>query len=131
MNTFIRWGKFNLVGVMGMVVQLAALALIDHVAPGHYLLATAAAIEITLLHNFVWHTRYTWRDRCDGASWWTQCFRFHLSKGMVSMLGNLAVMRILADEAHMPLLAANTIAILFCSMMNFCIGDRWAFAGPA
>jgi putative flippase GtrA len=131
MNTFIRWGKFNLVGVMGMVVQLAALALIDHVAPGHYLLATAAAIEITLLHNFVWHTRYTWRDRCDGASLWTQCFRFHLSNGMVSMLGNLAVMRILADEAHMPLLAANTIAILFCSMMNFCIGDRWAFAGPA
>ena len=131
MNTFIRWGKFNLVGVMGMVVQLAALALIDHVAPGHYLLATAAAIEITLLHNFVWQTRYTWRDRCDGASLWTQCFRFHLSNGMVSMLGNLAVMRILADEAHMPLLAANTIAILFCSMMNFCIGDRWAFAGPA
>ena len=131
MNAFIRWGKFNLVGVMGMVVQLAALALIDHVAPGHYLLATAAAIEITLLHNFVWHTRYTWRDRCDGASLWTQCFRFHLSNGMVSMLGNLAVMRILADEAHMPLLAANTIAILFCSMMNFCIGDRWAFAGPA
>jgi len=131
MNTFIRWGKFNLVGVMGMVVQLAALALIDHVAPGHYLLATAAAIEITLLHNFVWHTRYTWRDRCDGASLWTQCFRFHLSNGMVSMLGNLAVMRIMADEAHMPLLAANTIAILFCSMMNFCIGDRWAFAGPA
>ena len=131
MNTFIRWGKFNLVGVMGMVVQLAALALIDHVAPGHYLLATAAAIEITLLHNFVWHTRYTWRDRCDGASLWTQCFRFHLSNGMVSMLGNLAVMRIMADEAHMPLLAENTIAILFCSMMNFCIGDRWAFAGPA
>ena len=131
MNTFIRWGKFNLVGVMGMVVQLAALALIDHVAPGHYLLATAAAIETTLLHNFVWHTRYTWRDRCDGASLWTQCFRFHLSNGMVSMLGNLAVMRIMADEAHMPLLAANTIAILFCSMMNFCIGDRWAFAGPA
>jgi putative flippase GtrA len=131
MNTFIRWGKFNLVGVMGMVVQLAALALIDHVAPGHYLLATAAAIEITLFHNFAWHIRYTWRDRCDGASLWTQCFRFHLSNGMVSMLGNLAIMRILADEAHMPLLAANTIAILCCSMMNFCIGDRWAFAGPA
>ena len=26
MNTFIRWGKFNLVGAMGMVVQLASLA---------------------------------------------------------------------------------------------------------
>ena len=27
MNTFIRWGKFNLVGAMGMAVQLGALAL--------------------------------------------------------------------------------------------------------
>ena len=26
MKTFIRWGKFNLVGAMGMVVQLTALA---------------------------------------------------------------------------------------------------------
>ena len=26
MNAFIRWGKFNLVGAMGMVVQLGALA---------------------------------------------------------------------------------------------------------
>jgi hypothetical protein len=29
MNTLIRWGKFNLVGAMGMVVQLAALALFN------------------------------------------------------------------------------------------------------
>jgi putative flippase GtrA len=29
MNTLIRWGKFNLVGAIGMVVQLAALALLN------------------------------------------------------------------------------------------------------
>jgi len=131
MNTLIRWGKFNLVGVMGMVVQLAVLALIDHLAPGHYLLATAAAIEITLLHNFVWHTHYTWRDRRGGFAPWIQGVRFHLSNGLVSMLGNLGIMRILVDEIHMHMLAANTIAILFCSMMNFVVGDRWAFSGPA
>ena len=63
MNTIVRWGKFNLVGAVGMAVQLGALALINRLAPGHYMLATAAAIEITLLHNFVWHLHYTWRDR--------------------------------------------------------------------
>ena len=131
MNTFIRWGKFNLVGVMGMVVQLGALGLIDRCVPGHYLFATAAAIEITLLHNFVWHTRYTWRDRRGGSALWMQCIRFHLSNGLVSMVGNLAIMRILVDEAHMHLLAANMMAILCCSIMNFCLGDRWAFAGIA
>jgi len=130
-NTLIRWGKFNLVGVMGMVVQLAALALIDRCVPGHYLFATVAAIELALLHNFVWHTRYTWRDRRDSSPLWIQCIRFHLSNGLVSMVGNLAIMRVLVDEVHMLLLAANMIAILCCSIANFYLGDHWAFAGDA
>ena len=131
MNTFVRWGKFNLVGAMGMVLQLAALACFDRCAPGHYLYASAAAIELTLLHNFVWHIRYTWRDRRDGSALWIQCVRFHLSNGLVSMVGNLAIMRILVDEAHMHLLAANMMAILCCSIMNFCLGNQWGFAGGA
>ena len=128
MNPFIRWGKFNLVGAIGVVVQLAALALFNQLAPGHYLYATAAAIELTLLHNFVWHLHYTWCDRRDDSALLTQLVRFHLSNGLVSMLGNLALMRILVNEAHLPLLAANAIAILCCSIINFCLGNNWAFA---
>lgn len=127
MNTFIRWCKFNVVGAMGMVLQLAALAVIDRWAAGHYLYATAAAIELTLVHNFVWHLRYTWRDRRDGSAL-GQFVRFHLSNGLVSMLGNLALMPILVSEARMPLLIADSIAILCCSIINFCLGDHWAFA---
>jgi len=44
------------------------------------------------------------------------------------MLGNLALMRLLVQEAHMPLLAANSIAILCCSIVNFCLGNEWVFA---
>ena len=95
MNPLIRWGKFNLVGAMGMVVQLAALALFNRVSAGHYLYATAAAIELALIHNFVWHLHYTWRDRRDRTALLTQFIRFHLSNGLVSMLGNLVLMRIL------------------------------------
>jgi putative flippase GtrA len=126
-NTFIRWCKFNLVGAMGMVLQLAALALLNRLTVGHYLYATAAAIELTLLHNFVWHLHYTWRDRRDGSAL-TQFVRFHLSNGLVSMLGNLALMPILVQEARIPLLISNSIAILCCSIANFCLGNNWAFA---
>jgi putative flippase GtrA len=28
----------------------------------------------------------------------------------------------------MPLLVANSIAILSCSIVNFCLGNNWAFA---
>lgn len=131
MKKLIRWGKFNLVGAVGMVVQLASLALLNRLAAGHYLYASAAALEVTLLHNFIWHLHYTWRDRRCNSAIFTQLIRFHLSNGMVSMLGNLALMRILVDAAHMPVLAANSIAILCCSIVNFILGDRWAFAAAA
>jgi putative flippase GtrA len=129
MNTFIRWGKFNLVGAMGMVVQLAALALFNRLMAGHYLYASAAAIELTLLHNFVWHLHYTWRDRRDDAGRVRQLVRFHLSNGLISMLGNLLLMRVLVHGTHLPLLVANGIAILCCSVANFYLGNSWAFAG--
>ena len=131
MSTFIRWLKFNLVGAIGMVVQLGALAIIDRIAPGHYMYASAAAIELTLLHNFVWHIHYTWSDRRDQSAILGQLVRFHLSNGLVSMVGNLALMRILVQQAHLPLLVSNCIASLCCSVVNFCLGDRWSFAPNA
>jgi putative flippase GtrA len=128
MNIVARWWKFNVVGAMGMVLQLAALAVLNRLVGGHSLLATAMAIELTLLHNFMWHLHYTWRDRRDGPAMLTQLLRFHLSNGLVSMLGNLVLMRILAGETDMPLLAADGIAILCCSVANFYLGNNWAFA---
>lgn len=128
MNTFIRWWKFNLVGAMGMVLQLVALALINRWTGGHYLWASAAAIELAVLHNFVWHLHYTWRDRRDTFALLPQLLRFHLSNGLVSILGNLALMRILVDEVHFSVIASNSIAILCCSVLNFYLGDLWAFS---
>jgi putative flippase GtrA len=113
---------------MGMVLQLAVLALVERGTASHYLWATAAAVELTLMHNFVWHLNYTWRDRRDGSSLIAQLVRFHLSNGMVSMLGNLALMSVLIHGAGLPLLVANCIAVLGCSVVNFCLGDHWAFA---
>jgi putative flippase GtrA len=131
LKTLIRWSKFNLVGAIGMVVQLGALAVLCRLLAGHYLVASAAAVELTLLHNFVWHVSYTWRDRQYDSSRINQLVRFHLTNGLVSMLGNLALMRLLVDEARLPVLAANSVAILCCSVVNFLLGDGWVFAGKA
>jgi len=111
-----------------MIVQLAVLAMLNRLLAGHYLAASGIAVEFTLLHNFVWHVHYTWRDRRDDAAMLGQLIRFHLSNGMVSMVGDLALMRLLVQGAHVPVLAANGIAILCCSIVNFCLGDGWAFA---
>ena len=127
MNIFVRWSKFSLVGALGMVVQLAALALLSRWITRSIALATAVAIELTLLHNFVWHCKFTWPDRQAGSSIAGQLLRFHLSNGLVSMLGNLALMELLVRGARLPLLVANAIAIACCSVANFGLGNRWAF----
>ena len=126
-----RWGKFNLVGAMGMVVQLAALWAFNWGWAGHYLVATTAALEVTLVHNFVWHLHYTWRDRRDRSALPAQLVRFHLSNGLVSAVGNLVLMRILVGQTHLPVIPANAIAILCCSIMNFWLGNEWVFAARA
>jgi len=127
LNILIRWGKFNAVGAMGMVLQLTALAVFERCAPGHYLVASAAAVELAILHNFVWHLHYTWRDRAGDSAPLIRLVRFHLSNGLVSMLGNLAILRLLVQEARLPILVADCIAILCCSLINFCLGDHWVF----
>lgn len=128
MTPLVRWMKFNVVGVVGMGVQLGALALLNRCWHGHYLVASTVAIEITLLHNFAWHVRYTWRDRPPQDSRLAQMVRFQMSNGVVSMIGNLVLMRLLVQEARLPVLAANAVAIVCCSVTNYCLGDRWAFA---
>lgn len=127
MNLLARWGKFNLVGILGAGAQLGSLAVLNRIVPAHYLLDTAVAIELTLIHNFLWHLHYTWRERRQRPQPLAQCMRFHLSNGVVSFAGNLALMRLLVESAGVPVLAANVIAITCCSLFNFCLAETWAF----
>ena len=131
MSTFVRCCKFNLVGAVGMIFQLGVLAALNRAVPRHYLVATAASIELTLLHNFIWHLRFTWRDRRESGTIPGKLIRFHAANGVVSMVGNLGLMRLLVREAHLRVLFSNVIAILVCSMVNFWLSHRWAFASES
>jgi putative flippase GtrA len=102
-------------------------------ANAHYLAATALAVEAAVLHNFAWHQRYTWADRpCDSlSSVLFRLLRFHLSNGVVSISGNVLLMHWLVGNLRIPPLAANFLAILVCSVVNYFLGDRFVFRGTA
>jgi putative flippase GtrA len=127
--TFIRWCKFNLVGGIGIIVQFVALFLLKSVLHFDYLAATALAVEAAVVHNFVWHEQFTWADRVQ-ASWRTSLprfLRFNLTTGGVSIIGNLALMKVMVGVGHMNYLAANAIAIALCSLANFLVSEEWVF----
>ncbi len=129
----LRWLKFNLVGGFGIAVQLAVLLALKSGFHLSYLVATALAVEAAVVHNFLWHERYTWADRVQ-PSWrksLPRLLRFNLTTGGVSIAGNLVLMKALADLCHLNYLAANVASIALCSLLNFIASEQWVFEEDA
>mgnify|MGYP001561737806 FL=1 len=121
-----RWLKFNVVGAIGIFVQLAALALLRELLRFHYLAATALAVETAVLHNFVWHERWTWAERRTRGVL-GRLARFNFSTGLVSIVSNLVVMRLLVGWLGLHYLAANLLSIAAASLANFLLSELFVF----
>ena len=125
-----HWIKFNVVGLLGFALQSAALFLLTHSTPQiSYLAATATAVELAVLHNFVWHQLWTWRDRPSATMGKTmfRLLKFNISNGLFSIFGNLVFMSILVGRVGLPVSPANVISVAACSLCNFVLADRIAF----
>ncbi len=125
-----RWAKFNAVGAVGVAVQLAALALCKSGFGWPLDYATAAAVEVAVLHNFLWHERWTWGERRGGGGWrmrLSRLLRFNLTTGLLSIAANVVVTSLLADRYRVPYLAANLMAIAFTSIGNFLVSEYAVF----
>jgi putative flippase GtrA len=128
-RTGVRWMKFNLVGALGIGVQLGVLILLTRAWHFGYMFATALAVEAAVLHNFVWHEKFTWVD--NGSQGLSQALRrfasFNATNGVVSIGGNLLLMRWLVGHLHVGPVFANLLSIAAFSLANFVVCDSWVF----
>jgi putative flippase GtrA len=127
MNRGVRFLRFNTVGAAGIGVQLPVLWLLADVAHVHYLIATPAAVGLAVVHNFIWHWRWTWCDRTRAGGLTATFARFAIANGAVSLAGNLAVMVTLVSGAHVEPVVASAAAIGVCGLLNFWLGDAVVF----
>jgi len=129
----IRWLKFNAVGAIGVVVQLSALTLLVRALKLPIVAATGLAVETAIIHNFIWHRSWTWADRKrTGESppvveALAVLLRFNVTTGLISLLGNMFLMDVLAVSAGLGLLRSNLVTIAICSLLNFFVSDRFVF----
>src|SRR5947209_8400715 len=95
----------------------------------NYMAATAVAVEVAVLHNFAWHERYTWKDRAHGGSraLLLRLARFHAGNGLVSIIGNLALMRLFVGGFAMNHYLASGASIGICSALNFAVSEWFVF----
>ena len=138
-----RAARFVWVGAGGFVVQ--ALTLQALAAAGvAYPIATALAVEAAIIHNFLWHERWTWADRTMSRGAGLQAcsyervasnrqrlarlLRFNGATAVISIAGNVALMGLFVGSFHLPLLPANLLAVLTLSVLNYVSADRLVFA---
>jgi len=120
--------RFNVASFAGILVQLAMLWLLTSRAGIHYQAATLLAVAAAILHNFVWHWRWTWADRALTPRAAADAFgRFALTNGAVSLVVNLMAMPLLVTVAGLPPVPANLLAIASAGLANFYLADRVAF----
>lgn len=144
-----RFLRFNAVSALGMLVQLGSVSVLVGLLDVHYVTGTALAVEVAVLHNFVWHERWTWGTRsaprrrlawlkprlrtrltvgAGGGGVAFRCLAFHAGNGSVSLLGTLALLPLLVGTLHLHYLAANLVTIAVTGVLNFLVSDRLVFA---
>jgi putative flippase GtrA len=120
-----RWIRFLAIGLLGFLIQLAALGWLTAHAGWPWLAATLASVELAVVHNFLWHARWTWRDRPGERL--AGFMKFQLANGMASLAGNAALMTLFTGALGVPPVPANVLAVAVMSVGNFVMADRWVF----
>jgi putative flippase GtrA len=128
-----RFGRFSAVGILGAGVQLLLQSLLTRGLDFPSVTATPVAVEIAILHNFLWHELFTWSARGARGSGQIarRLWRFHAMNGLISLGGNTIIVYSLVERLKLPAMLAAAGAIILCSVANFLVADRWVFAPRA
>jgi dolichol-phosphate mannosyltransferase len=118
-----RFSKFLVVGGLGVVVNTLLLALLYQLAHLPLLLASAIAVEASIIHNYLWNDRWTFAR----SSWaLPRLVKFN----MVSLAGLIittGVLWTLVTYIHMAYLLANLVGIGIATVWNFAVNSRWTW----
>ena len=90
--------------------------------------ATAVALELAAMVNFLGHSYWTWQDRPEHSvrGVMKRYWRYQAAK-TTSLLANLAITTALTYLSIPPELA-NTAAVLACAIPNYLMSEHIVFA---
>ena len=125
-QNWVQLGKFCTVGAVGYVVNLAVYDGLLH-AGVHYLAAATCSFLVAVTSNYTWNRLWTFRDRRAGVA--AQGMRFFVVS-VASLAANLAVLELLI-ALGLGKLAAQAVAIVLVTPLNFLGNKLWSFRRPA
>lgn len=86
-------------------------------------LASVIAVELSIISNFTWHERWTFRSRRAAGHWLGRLLRFNLTS-LGSPLISVAVLNVLVPYFGVNKYVANTIGVLLGMSWNWTCNTR-------
>ncbi|MCX6600919.1 MAG: GtrA family protein [bacterium] len=129
LNLLFRGGKFMAVAWLGMVVNTACLFLFKGILRIPIIPAGLMAIEIAIVHNFIWLRHWAWRDRTNGnhSSFFRQLLLYNLFTGAVDILANLSILWSLSTLFSVHYLLANALGMIAGPFIKFWVNEKIVF----
>ncbi len=124
----LRFAKFCLVGLSGVLVNMGLLYLLTEFVGLFYLVSAAISIESSIISNFILNNFFTFSDRRSPGvkSFVTRLLKFNL----VSLAGltvNLVVLWLLTDAFGIYYLLSQLVGIAVATMWNYLVNTWWTW----
>jgi len=117
-----RFIKFSLVGLSGILVNLAFLFLLTEVVGFSYIWSAIFASVISITNNYTWNYLWTFRDKKTGLiqGW----FQYLIMAGIASWL-YLLLLILLTETLGIWYMLSATIAILVTFVLRYFVASRY------
>jgi putative flippase GtrA len=124
----LRAAKFGTVGASGVLVNMLVLWLLKARAGAPLWLASGAAIELSILNNFIWNYHWTFGDRQGSQphDWHRALVKYHLAVSAAAV-SNFILLWLLHERWGMDYLLANALGIVCGFAINYLFSNQWVF----
>ena len=116
--------RFAAVGASGYVVNLIVFAAAVHLLGIDYRIAAVLAFLVSVANNFWWNRHWTF-DARDGHAGF-QAARF-FAVSVVAFLFSYGVLVLLVEDANLPKVLAQAVAIVTATPLSFVGQKLWSF----
>jgi putative flippase GtrA len=119
-----RARRFALVGLAGVGVNSLGLYLLHGMAQVPLVAASVLAVELAIVHNYLWNELWTFHGRRPSLS---RFAKFNVT-ALAALVVNVGVVWLLASVGEFYLMA-NLLGIAAAVFINFTVSMTWIWGG--
>lgn len=114
---------------LGALVNTGCLYLFKGLLGIRIIPASILAIEVSILHNFLWYRYWAWRDRRreNYQPFWPQFLKYNFITGSVDFLVAVPTLWVLSTVFKIHYLAANLLAMIAPPIIKFYLNEKHIF----